>query len=109
MAKKENIVRYTAAEVQEMLAREGDRTDYDREVSQEEIEQQIASDPDLAVPENWKDLVVEGIPLRQNKRLVSVRYTPRVIDYFKSTGKGWQARMDAVLAAFVDQQQRPQR
>src|SRR3546814_10941810 len=46
---------------------------------------------------------------RENKRLVSIRYSPRVIDYFKSTGKGWQSRMDAVLAAFVDRQERRSR
>ena len=28
------------------------------------------------------------------KQLVSVRYSPEVLAYFKSTGEGWQARMD---------------
>ena len=108
MAKKEHIVRYTLDEIREKIARGEDRTDYDREVSEEEIERQIASDPDLAVPENWEELALKGVPPigRENKRLVSIRYSPRVIDYFKGTGKGWQARMDAVLAAFVDRQQR---
>jgi len=32
------------------------------------------------------------------KLLVSVRYSPEVLEYFKSTGEGWQARMDGVLA-----------
>lgn len=35
------------------------------------------------------------------KQLVSIRYSPEVIDYFKSTGEGWQARMDGVLQAYV--------
>lgn len=35
------------------------------------------------------------------KQLVSVRYSPEVLDYFKSTGAGWQARMDAVLLGYV--------
>ena len=111
MARKEYIVRYTLDEIREKIARGEDRTDYDRAVGEEEIEWQIASDPDLAVPENWEELAFKGIPPigRENKRLVSIRYSPRVIDYFKSTGKGWQARMDAVLAAFVDRQQRRSR
>ncbi len=35
------------------------------------------------------------------KQLLSVRYSPEVIEYFKSTGEGWQARMDEVLRDYV--------
>ena len=35
------------------------------------------------------------------KQLVSVRYSPEVIAYFKSTGEGWQTRMDDVLKEHV--------
>lgn len=35
------------------------------------------------------------------KLLVSVRYSPEVIAYFKSTGEGWQSRMDSVLREYV--------
>jgi len=35
------------------------------------------------------------------KQLVSVRYSPEVLAYFKSTGEGWQARMDGVLRDYV--------
>ena len=35
------------------------------------------------------------------KQLVSVRYSQEVLQYFKSTGEGWQARMDSVLRAYV--------
>lgn len=35
------------------------------------------------------------------KQLVSIRYSPEVIEYFKSTGEGWQARMDGVLRRYV--------
>jgi len=111
MARKENIVSYSAAEIERMLAEGEDRTDYGREVSAEEIERQIASDPALVVPDNWEELAFRGVPAvgKENKRLVSMRYSPRVIDYFKSTGRGWQTRMDAVLMAFVDRQERKQR
>jgi uncharacterized protein (DUF4415 family) len=29
--------------------------------------------------------------------LLSVRYSQEVVQYFKSTGDGWQARMDQLL------------
>jgi uncharacterized protein (DUF4415 family) len=45
---------------------------------------------------------VRGRPPLQNKKmLVSVRYSPEVLAYFRATGDGWQARMDGVLKAYV--------
>lgn len=41
-----------------------------------------------------------------SKQLVSVRYSPEVLAYFKSTGEGWQARMDSVLRAYVTRHSR---
>jgi uncharacterized protein (DUF4415 family) len=46
--------------------------------------------------------VLRGRPkLESKKQLISIRYSPEVIDYFKSSGAGWQARMDAVLREYV--------
>ena len=46
--------------------------------------------------------VLRGRPkLGYKKLLISIRYSPEVIDYFKSSGAGWQARMDAVLREYV--------
>ena len=45
---------------------------------------------------------VRGRPKSENKKmLVSVRYSPEVIAYFRSTGEGWQSRMDGVLSEYV--------
>lgn len=38
------------------------------------------------------------------KQLVSVRYSPEVLAYFKGTGDGWQARIDGVLKEYVSKQ-----
>jgi uncharacterized protein (DUF4415 family) len=47
--------------------------------------------------------VLRGRPkLANNKTLVSIRYSPEVINYFKVSGAGWQARMDAVLKEYVE-------
>jgi uncharacterized protein (DUF4415 family) len=43
-------------------------------------------------------------PLENKKLLVSVRYSPEVLTYFRSTGQGWQARMDGVLKEYVIKQ-----
>ena len=48
-----------------------------------------------------------GRPKSENKKvLMSVRYSPEVIAYFKATGKGWQSRMDGVLREHVARQSR---
>lgn len=45
---------------------------------------------------------VRGRPKSENKKLlISVRYSPEVVAYFKSTGEGWQSRMDGVLQQYV--------
>jgi len=35
------------------------------------------------------------------KVAVTVRYSPEVVDYFRSTGEGWQTRMNEALRAYV--------
>jgi uncharacterized protein (DUF4415 family) len=40
--------------------------------------------------------------LANRKQLVSIRYSPEVLDYFRSSGAGWQSRMDAVLREYVE-------
>ena len=73
------------------------------------ITEAAESDPD-ALPltdEQMRSMVsvqvVRGRPkLANKKKLVSIRYSPEVIDYFKASGAGWQARMDAVLKEYVE-------
>jgi uncharacterized protein (DUF4415 family) len=46
---------------------------------------------------------LRGRPKLENKKLLlSVRYSPEVVAYFKSTGEGWQSRMDGVLRQYVE-------
>ena len=45
---------------------------------------------------------VRGRPPSENKKLlVSVRYSPEVVAFFRGTGEGWQSRMDGVLKDYV--------
>lgn len=50
---------------------------------------------------------LRGRPKAEKKKLlVSVRYSPEVIEYFKSTGEGWQSLMDSVLRKYVQRHSR---
>jgi len=66
------------------------------------------SDPDAQplTPRQLKSMVpiraLRGRPKSEHKKLlVSVRYSQEVVDFFKSTGEGWQSRMDVVLRQYV--------
>ena len=66
------------------------------------------SDPDARplTPKQLKPMVplraLRGRPKSGSaKQLVSVRYSQEVLAYFKSTGEGWQSRMDGVLREYV--------
>lgn len=71
------------------------------------------SDPD-ARPLTLKQLkamvplrTLRGRPKSPHKKLlISVRYSPEVVAYFKATGEGWQSRMDGVLKAYVGRRSR---
>jgi uncharacterized protein (DUF4415 family) len=43
------------------------------------------------------------------KKLVSLRISPEVIEYFKSTGNGWQSRIDETLREAVKRKARARR
>ena len=46
--------------------------------------------------------VLRGRPKSAStKKLVSMRYSPEVLKYFRSTGEGWQSRIDKVLQEYV--------
>ena len=71
------------------------------------------SDPDAQplTPKQLKSMVpiqaLRGRPKSEHKKLlVSVRYSQEVVEYFKSTGDGWQSRMDGVLRQYVERQSR---
>ena len=71
------------------------------------------ADPDAQplTPSQLKAMVpmraLRGRPKSAHKKLLlSVRYSPEVVTYFKSTGEGWQSRMDSVLRQYVERKAR---
>lgn len=62
-------------------------------------------------PKQLKEMIpmraLRGRPKSENtKKLVSVRYSSEVLEYFRSTGEGWQSRMDSVLRQYVSRHSR---
>lgn len=50
-----------------------------------------------------------GPQVAPTKQLVSVRYSPEVLAFFKAGGTGWQTRMDDALKQWVSSQSKPKR
>lgn len=102
--KKENIVRYSLNEIREKLARGESRSDWARidAMTDAEIEAQMRDDPDWAdlLDVDWsKAIVVYPV----EKQAVSIRLDSDVLDFFKSDGKGYQTRINAVLRTYMNE------
>jgi uncharacterized protein (DUF4415 family) len=105
MANDENIKRYTREELRAMRERGEDLTDWAKidAKTEEEIEAAIASDPDEAGIE-W-DWDKAALVMPEPKAHVNLRLDADVVRYFKSQGKGYQTRINAVLRSYVEAQQ----
>jgi uncharacterized protein (DUF4415 family) len=103
MQKSERIVRYTDEEIDEMIRRGEDQTDWEKidALTDEEIEASIDFEEE-GIPD-WSVVYVGLPPL---KRQVTVRLDPEVIDWFKAGGRGYQTRMNAVLRSYVEAQKK---
>jgi uncharacterized protein (DUF4415 family) len=69
-------------------------------MTDEDIDRQIDENPDAApiLDEGWFKDAVLTIP---GKTAISIRIDSDVMDWFKSQGRGWQTRMNAVLRAYA--------
>jgi uncharacterized protein (DUF4415 family) len=69
-------------------------------LTDEDIDKAIAEDPDASpiLDEEWFKGAVLTIP---TKMATSMRIDGDVIEWFRSQGKGWQTKMNAVLRAYV--------
>jgi uncharacterized protein (DUF4415 family) len=95
--KSENIVRYTAEEVDAMRRRGEGRTDWD--MSQEEAMRRRRADPEAPLPyAGWKDTITVELP--ESKEQVTLRLDRDVLRWFRASGRGYQTRINAVLRSY---------
>ena len=96
--KKGNFVSYTLDELKRMKS----KTDWARvdATTQQEVERQIASDPDDWLTDANATLI-RGLPPMPTKQRVNMRLDREVLDYFRASGRGYQTRINQVLKVFV--------
>ncbi len=99
---KERITRVTLEEAKCLK----DETDYARldAMTDEDIARAVAEDPDAAPLDiDWSKARLVLPPGKDN---VTLRIDRDVLAWFRSTGKGFHTRMNAVLRAYMEAQQR---
>ena len=70
-------------------------------MSDAELERRAVADADAgAVPEGFWDTAQVKEP--EGTEQITLRLPRKVLGHFKSTGKGYQSRISAVLASYVD-------
>lgn len=102
MARKAHIVRYTEKELNELVKKDGSRSDWKKAASMTDaqIEAAIADDPDEAgMIMDWENATVE---LPQPKAVLNIRIDKDLLEYFRKSGKGYQSRINAILRSYVD-------
>ena len=100
--KPERIVRMTLEEARKLP----DMTDYARldAMTDEDIAKAVAEDPDACpVDLDWSDASLV-VPARMRDAVLFV--DDDVLAWFRATGKGFHTRMNAVLRAYMEAQQR---
>jgi uncharacterized protein (DUF4415 family) len=84
------------AEIQRMIASDPDNPELtDEQIANLRPLREVL--PDLAAAIE-REIARRGRPPVENpRRQVSIRLDPEVLDYYKSTGKGWQSRINDAL------------
>ncbi len=103
MAKNEQIVHYTAEQLEEMIARGEDQTDWERvrNMTDEEIEASIDHEEEGEF--DW-DAAYVGMPPGPPKKQLTLRLDQDVVAWFREQGPGYQTRMNQVLRGYVEAQ-----
>jgi uncharacterized protein (DUF4415 family) len=80
-----------------------DRTEIQklRNLTDEELDSAIQTDTDSLLLEDF-DVSTLKVVMPQGKKAISLRIDPDVLTYFKSWGKGYQTRMNAILRAYME-------
>lgn len=102
MERKDDIKRFTAADLAERRARGESQTDAtrlaaaDTDQTERLAREQLVED---GIPLDWHEAAQAVMP--ETKKLVSLRLDSDVLDWFRNQGPGYQTRINAVLKSYM--------
>ena len=100
--KKENIVRSSEKGIWDRVQNRETKTDWARvnAMTEEEIERNaLEENRRLGIPDDWYKDAYAVYPVEKDR--ITIRIDRDVLEYFRTRGKGYQSRMNAVLRAFM--------
>ncbi len=99
MKKKENIVNYSASEIEHLIEQGADRTDWARvgKMTEAELEASINAEDDV-MPIDWGTVII-GLP--DKKKDIHIRLDADLLDWLKKDGKGYQTRINSILRSYM--------
>jgi uncharacterized protein (DUF4415 family) len=101
--KEDGMVRISFKDLHKLDTPDRDWSHFDS-LTEEDIAKAVAEDPDAApIDMDWSDAVILDL---MPKTAISFRVDADVYEFFKSQGKGFQTRMNAVLRAYVVHQRK---
>lgn len=104
------ITRRNSDEIKELRSKGEIMTDKERvsNFSEAEVEQMALDDPDnfLKTDQDWAQATIHrpgtrGPQKAPTKKSIAIRLSQDVVDNFKSTGAGWQSRIDEALRTYL--------
>lgn len=104
------IVRRTSNEIEKMRSNGEIMTDKERvsSFSEEAVERMATEDPDnfLKTGEDWERAIIHrpgkrGPQKTPTKKSIAIRLSQDIVENFKSTGAGWQTRIDDALRTYL--------
>jgi uncharacterized protein (DUF4415 family) len=109
MQRKQDTKRIASKDIADMVARGEDATDWARvnAKTESDLAADTVADPAWSgIDDEWvkSAKIANGVLTRptQNKRQVTMRFDADVLEFFKTSGRGWQGRMNAVLRRFME-------
>ena len=99
MKKKQNIVSYSANEINSLIEQGVDLSDwqYVKQMTEAELEASIDPEDDIGAI-NWETVQI-GFPER--KKDVHIRLDADLLSWLKQNGKGYQTRINAILRSYM--------
>ncbi|MBF0133217.1 MAG: BrnA antitoxin family protein [Magnetococcales bacterium] len=78
------------------------QTDWDRLDSMSDEEIDFSDSPEISPEAFAQGIVRQGLKPISKKKLLNMRVDGDVLDWFKSQGKGYQTKINAILKAYRD-------
>ncbi|KAA3658160.1 MAG: hypothetical protein DWQ04_26005 [Chloroflexi bacterium] len=80
-------------------------TDWDRLDAMQDQDIDLSDTPEIT-PEMFAQAVVQrGLKTRASKQQVTIRLDSDVLEWFRSQGRGYQTKINALLRAYMDAHQ----